>query len=74
MQMMRAKCAKGCGDFDVVSIPMNALQVSHIMMARNTCPICGNIRGNIVAEPRPLTEEECKKKTRAIAFSLTSGE
>jgi hypothetical protein len=66
MQMLRAKCAAGCGDFDVVSLPMPAELATKTMMARGACPWCGARAGNMMASPRPLTPEEIVIKQGAL--------
>lgn len=67
MQMMRANCSAGCGLFDVVTLPMSAEAACQAMLLRNVCPWCGARDGHTLADPRPLTDDERRVKSAAMA-------
>jgi len=56
-QMLRTKCAACDWIYDVVVLPLEAMRTVAVMQGAH-CPMCGNIKGNTVAEPRGLTADE----------------
>lgn len=66
MQMIRARCAKCDWVFDIMAIPAPALRMKVVGKAH--CPMCCNVKGNLMADPRPLTEAEAEHHKSAIMY------
>lgn len=67
MQMLRATCAECSWTFDVEALflPMRIDIVPHVMFGLS-CPMCGNNKDHMMAEPRALTSDEAKHKLGII--------
>lgn len=65
-QMFRGRCRKCDWTWDVVALPMPIERAAHVIGSAR-CPMCGNGRGNTMAEPRPLTDAERAHKARVPA-------
>lgn len=72
MQMLRAKCANCDWIYDCVTLPMAATPACNTM-SKVACPMCGNHKGNLVADPRDLTPEERLHKVRAMSLERIDG-
>lgn len=61
MQMLRARCVKCQWVYDIIALPIPVAAI--LAMANGQCPMCGNVKGNVLADPRPLTDAETAHKS-----------
>ena len=70
MQMLRAKCRDCAWTYDCVSLPMETMAAA-TAIGSVRCPMCGNGKGNTIADPRELTPDERRHKETVLAYSST---
>lgn len=63
--MIRSKCQKCDWIFDAVSAPMPITEWCTALKG-SCCPMRGNHKGNTMAPPRPLTDQEIAHKRKIM--------
>jgi predicted nucleic acid-binding Zn-ribbon protein len=68
-QMTRARCQRCSHVHDLAALPLPVTDAVEAMI--RACPMCGNRRGNTVAQARDLTEAEQVEKHHALALDAS---
>ncbi len=66
VEMIRGKCAKCHHVYDVALSAMPLAVMAATIKERQTCPICGNVKMNMLDAPRKLTQTERDRHAAAV--------
>lgn len=78
VEMIRGKCSKCHHVYDVTLSSMPLTVLANAMKDRQTCPICGNAKMNMLDQARELSREERDRHAQAMGnmkrFELSEAE